>query len=285
MTARSREARRRPLSRVRMQPPESKPVAAEQTSPALGAHVRARRPAIPRRIQEVNRLRLADTGGRLHAAAAGAVAELLLTLKKWRLRCPKGDLDLVFPTAAGLPPAPRRAGGGARRRGCGRTELPTRFHVHPLRHSSFCSALLAQGAPSTEVQRYSGHAPLSTLLDVYSRASRPALPSGSPARCGGEHFLRWTPPWRPNQSGSSDTNGAKSSRKQRRGGDSNPRTLAGYTISSRAVSTGLTHLSAPGSARCIAGAGGPLKPRVRRRGGPGRSVAGSPAIPRPARRR
>ena len=31
--------------------------------------------------------------------------------------------------------------------------------------------------------------------------------------------------------------------KQRRGRDSNPRTLAGHTISSRAVSTGLTHLS------------------------------------------
>ena len=32
--------------------------------------------------------------------------------------------------------------------------------------------------------------------------------------------------------------------KKRRGGDSNPRaSLGGYTISSRAVSTGLTHLS------------------------------------------
>jgi site-specific recombinase XerD len=41
------------------------------------------------------------------------------------------------------------------------------FHVHTLRHS-FCSALLAQGTPPTEVQRYSGHKQLSMLLDVYS---------------------------------------------------------------------------------------------------------------------
>ena len=39
--------------------------------------------------------------------------------------------------------------------------------IHILRHS-FCSALLAQGTPPTEVQRYSGHKRLSTLLDIYS---------------------------------------------------------------------------------------------------------------------
>jgi site-specific recombinase XerD len=48
-----------------------------------------------------------------------------------------------------------------------RAKLPVRFHVHTLRHS-FCSALLAQGTPPTEVQKYSGHTRLSTLLDIYS---------------------------------------------------------------------------------------------------------------------
>ncbi len=38
---------------------------------------------------------------------------------------------------------------------------------------------------------------------------------------------------------------SQAGKRQRRGWDSNPRTLAGYTISSRAVSTGLTHLSEP----------------------------------------
>lgn len=93
--------------------------------------------------------------------------ELALTLKKWRLQCPKGELDLVFPTLAGeaqhrsrilrcvLRPTLKRAG------------IARRFHMHTLRHT-FCSALLASGTPPTEVQKYSGHARLSTLLDVYS---------------------------------------------------------------------------------------------------------------------
>jgi integrase len=94
-------------------------------------------------------------------------AELRLALKKWRLQCPKGELDLLFPTPDGglrhrshtfrqiLHPAAKAAG------------ITRPFHVHTLRHS-FCSALLAQGTPPTEVQRYSGHKQLSMLLDVYS---------------------------------------------------------------------------------------------------------------------
>jgi len=74
---------------------------------------------------------------------------------------------LVFPTADGLPnhrsnilryvprPALKRAG------------LPARISMRSLRHS-FCSALVAQGTPPTEVQEYSGHSKLSTLLDTYS---------------------------------------------------------------------------------------------------------------------
>src|SRR5215813_2024795 len=51
---------------------------------------------------------------------------------------------------------------------------------------------------------------------------------------------------------------ARLMRGKRRGGDSNPRaSLGGYTISSRAVSTGLTHLSAGGE--CITGVGIALK--------------------------
>jgi integrase len=94
-------------------------------------------------------------------------AELVLTLKKWRLRCPKGELDLVFPTLAGAPQHRRRILEHVLRPTLAAAGLDTRFHMHTLRHS-FCSALLAQGTPPTEVQRYSGHTRLSTLLDVYS---------------------------------------------------------------------------------------------------------------------
>jgi len=48
-----------------------------------------------------------------------------------------------------------------------RAGITRRVHVHTLRHT-FCSALLASGTPPTEVQKYSGHTRLSTLLDVYA---------------------------------------------------------------------------------------------------------------------
>lgn len=94
-------------------------------------------------------------------------AELILTLKKWRLQCPKGDLDLVFPTAAGAPQHRTRILQHVLRPALVAAKIEGRYHMHTLRHS-FCSALLAQGAPPTEVQKYSGHTRLSTLLDVYS---------------------------------------------------------------------------------------------------------------------
>jgi integrase len=94
-------------------------------------------------------------------------AELMHELKKWKLRCPKGELDLVFPTAAGAPQHRTRILDLVLRPTLERAGLPKRFHMHTLRHS-FCSALLAQGTPPTEVQKYSGHTRLSTLLDIYS---------------------------------------------------------------------------------------------------------------------
>jgi integrase len=93
--------------------------------------------------------------------------ELALTLKKWRLQCPVGDLDLVFPTPAGLPQHRSRILRCVLRPTLKRAGIGRRIHLHTLRHT-FCSALLASGTPPTEVQKYSGHARLSTLLDVYA---------------------------------------------------------------------------------------------------------------------
>jgi integrase len=93
--------------------------------------------------------------------------ELALTLKKWRLQCPVGDLDLVFPTPAGLPQHRSRVLRCVLRPTLERAGIGRRVHLHTLRHT-FCSALLASGTPPTEVQKYSGHARLSTLLDVYA---------------------------------------------------------------------------------------------------------------------
>lgn len=92
--------------------------------------------------------------------------ELAPALRRWKLACPKGDADLVFPSSAGAPvhrmsalrcalcPALRRA--GLRQVG-----------FHSLRHS-YASALIANGAAISEVQHLLGHGNAAITLRVYT---------------------------------------------------------------------------------------------------------------------
>jgi integrase len=91
---------------------------------------------------------------------------LVLDLKKWKLRCPKGELDLVFPNGVGNPdthanllqrgfyPALRRAG-------------LRKIRWHDLRHT-FASLMLASGEDIVRVSRLLGHANPTVTLNVYS---------------------------------------------------------------------------------------------------------------------
>jgi integrase len=91
---------------------------------------------------------------------------LVLDLKKWKLRCPKGELDLVFPNGAGKPdshanllqrgfyPALRRAG-------------LRKIRWHDLRHT-FASLMLANGEDIVRVSRLLGHANPTITLNIYS---------------------------------------------------------------------------------------------------------------------
>ena len=93
-------------------------------------------------------------------------AELLTSLRAWKLKCPPTLDDLVFPAADGRPlrrsnvlryglwPALERA------------EL-RRVNIHSLRHS-FASALIMGGTPITEVQSLLGHASPAITLRIYS---------------------------------------------------------------------------------------------------------------------
>ena len=91
---------------------------------------------------------------------------VLHDLKKWKLRCPHGEADLVFPNGAGHPeshanllqrgfyPALRRAG-------------LRRIRFHDLRHT-FASLLLANGEDIVRVSRLLGHASPKITLGVYA---------------------------------------------------------------------------------------------------------------------
>lgn len=91
---------------------------------------------------------------------------LIAELKKWRLECPKGPDELVFPNGAGnaeshanllqrgFYPALRRAG-------------LRKIRFHDLRHT-FASLLLANGEDIVRVSRLLGHASPNITLNVYS---------------------------------------------------------------------------------------------------------------------
>jgi integrase len=91
---------------------------------------------------------------------------LVHELKKWKLRCPTSELDLVFPNESGRPlshsnllsrglyPALRRAG-------------LRRVRFHDLRHS-YASMMLASGADIVRVSRLLGHASPTVTLNIYA---------------------------------------------------------------------------------------------------------------------
>jgi integrase len=91
--------------------------------------------------------------------------ELIRELKRWKIQCPIGELDLVFPTEIGTPegaanmfyrrflPALRRAG------------LP-RIRFHNLRHT-YASLLIAQGEHPKYIQSQMGHSSINVTMDTY----------------------------------------------------------------------------------------------------------------------
>ncbi|HTS51826.1 MAG TPA: site-specific integrase, partial [Burkholderiales bacterium] len=94
--------------------------------------------------------------------------EAMRELKRWKLRCPAGALDLVFPNGAGgaqddrnfrqrtFYPALRRAG-------------VRRVRVHDLRHTA-ASLMIATGADLAAVSRQLGHANPQITLSTYTHA-------------------------------------------------------------------------------------------------------------------
>jgi integrase len=92
-------------------------------------------------------------------------AELLTELKRWKLACPIGKHELVFPSGAGNPenhgnllrrgfyPALRRAG-------------LRQIRFHDLRHT-YASLLIANGEKPKLIQALLGHSSIKITFDVY----------------------------------------------------------------------------------------------------------------------
>lgn len=91
--------------------------------------------------------------------------ELVHELKKWKLACPKGELDLMFSIEEGPPenaanlfyrrffPALRGAG------------LP-RMRFHNLRHT-YASLLIAQEEHPKYIQSQLGYSSINVTMDIY----------------------------------------------------------------------------------------------------------------------
>jgi len=115
--------------------------------------------------RQFNAGRFADLKTRHSRRRVGLSEELLSELKACKLRCPKGEHDLVFPNHNGRPldhgillrsgfyPALRRA-------------KLRRIRFHDLRHT-FASLLIAQNVHPKRIQALMGHSTIRVTMDVY----------------------------------------------------------------------------------------------------------------------
>ena len=105
---------------------------------------------------------------------------LINMLREWKIACPKGELDLVFPTGTGKPEnlaniynrawkPVQLAAGVADKKGRdtdGRPIMEPRYNFHALRHYH-ASRLIRDGANPKEVQVEMGHSSIKITFDVY----------------------------------------------------------------------------------------------------------------------
>ncbi len=91
--------------------------------------------------------------------------ELVHELKKWKLACPKGALDLVFPSEAGTPWDNTNMVRRCFLRALRKAGLP-KIRFHDLRHT-YASLLIAQGEHPKYIQTQMGHSSINVTMDIY----------------------------------------------------------------------------------------------------------------------
>jgi integrase len=91
--------------------------------------------------------------------------QLVDELRKWKLACPKANLELVFPNEVGKPEHPSNF---LRRRfypALLAADLP-QIRFHDLRHT-YASLLIDQGENMKYIQRQLGHSSIKVTMDIY----------------------------------------------------------------------------------------------------------------------
>jgi integrase len=93
------------------------------------------------------------------------------TLREWKLACPKGELDLVFPTGAGnVEDHPNIISRGWNPTQVAASVVTTtgapRYNFHTLRHAA-ASMFIEQGMNPKRIQSVMGHSSIQVTYDVY----------------------------------------------------------------------------------------------------------------------
>lgn len=106
--------------------------------------------------------------GRRDIPMAPSVRKILMA---WKAKCPKGDLDLVFPNGVSKVESPSNISNRVlypllRNAGILSAEGKPKFSFHALRHAA-ASLYIEQGWPAKKIQTLLGHSSITMTFDVY----------------------------------------------------------------------------------------------------------------------
>lgn len=97
--------------------------------------------------------------------------KVMTELKKWKLACPKSDINLVFPNETGKPMNYSNMMNRHFKPGLKAAKLPE-IRFHDLRHT-YASLLIEQGENLKYIQTQLGHSSPTLTLNVYAHLMKP----------------------------------------------------------------------------------------------------------------
>ena len=114
---------------------------------------------------------------------------VMTALKRWKLACPKTELDLVFPGDDDKPLQHGHVGRYHFRPALAAAELP-RMRFHDLRHT-YASLLIDQGENVVYIQKQLGHSKPTVTLDIYAHLMEKHRPEAAAKLENGISVAEW----------------------------------------------------------------------------------------------